>query len=571
MGSLALSLVGAPASGQRLPTEPPQRGGQPRQDTPYILVAAFRSDDRVLGVETADEVRKRLSNEHSAQELFVVLKRNINATLEASGYRPDSALNPSDLMELSKQLHGEYVIDAKVSKHSPGVRIEPRVMLRTGTQTLAQPLPTVDGKDAGDIAKGVEKAISDAIRGMKPYKDCIADLRAQRFDQAVTDARLGIQAYANSSLSRLCLLTAYTSLKSPADSVIAVSNAILAIDPSSMIALVNLGDAYLQKGDTAKAIDTKVRIYEADPANVANAMSIINDLGKLGANKKALAILDALLKDNPTDASLLHTKWALQLNDKQYKQALATGEELVKLDSSIATQAFTDREIGAAQSDSNAAAVLQLATKASVRFPKEVRYTNLLAASYLKAGQLPQALEAARRSAGIDPKSPGAWQFVMAIQNQMHQPDSVMASAQKAVAGGVPKDSIGASLVTLISPALQKAQEVKTREGWDDLLKTAQTVDGIVSSQQSKFYLGFAAYNIGADAVSSVQKLYNGSKADKAKACTEAKVAEDNFAIASVAIVAGGKHDPAVAGQIMTGLSGAGDFVTQVKAALKCK
>src|SRR5215211_5037720 len=115
VGIFALSLLGAPASGQARP-EPPQRGGQPKQETPYILIATFRSDDRNLGVQTADEVRKRVAQEHSAQELFVVMKRNINATLEASGYRADSALNAQDLMELSKQLHGEYVLDAKVAK-----------------------------------------------------------------------------------------------------------------------------------------------------------------------------------------------------------------------------------------------------------------------------------------------------------------------------------------------------------------------------------------------------------------------------------------------------------------------
>jgi len=82
---LALSLMGAPASGQTRPAEPPQRGGQPKQDTPYILIATFRSNDRVLGVQAADEVRKRVASEHSAQELFVVTKHNINTTLEASG------------------------------------------------------------------------------------------------------------------------------------------------------------------------------------------------------------------------------------------------------------------------------------------------------------------------------------------------------------------------------------------------------------------------------------------------------------------------------------------------------
>src|SRR6185295_4642729 len=254
-GFLALSLLGAPAFGQRGPVEPPQRGGQPKAETPYILIATFRSNDRLLGVQAADEVRKRVSGEHSAQELFVVTKRNINTTLEASGYRADSALNASDLMELSKQLHGEYVLDAKVSKSGNTVHIEPKLMLRTGQVTLTQPLPNVDGKDAGDAAKGVEKAITDALKGIPAYRLCVNDLRAQKFDAAVKDAQTGIQLYPNSSLSHLCLLQAYAGLKSPPDSVISVANATLAIEPGSMIALQYLAEAYRTKGDTTKAIE----------------------------------------------------------------------------------------------------------------------------------------------------------------------------------------------------------------------------------------------------------------------------------------------------------------------------
>ncbi len=575
-GILALSLMGGPAFAQpRLPSgqEPPQRGGQPKQDTPYILIATFRSDDRKLGVETADEVRKRVSSEHSAQELFVVIKRNINATLEASGYRPDSALNQQDLMELSKQLHGEYVLDGKVSKSANGIRLEPRLMLRTGQNTFVQPLPNIDGKDAGDVAKLTERALSDALKGMGPYKTCVNDLRAQKYDAAIKDAQLGIQTYPNSSLSRLCLLNALTLQKAPADSVISVANAVLAIDPSSMIALSNLADAYVAKGDTVKAIETNLRIYRADPSNQAVAQSIVQQLATSGAPDKALPIIDSLLIQNPGDPQMLRTKWLLQLRANQFKQALATGEEIVKLDTSFATVDYFNRSIGAAQRDSNVAAVQKLASQAGQKFPKDVSFPILLAQTYYKAGQLQQALQSARRASEIDPKNPSAWQFIMAVQSQMNQPDSMLASAQKAIASGVPKDSLGSSLLAVAAPALKKAQDSKLRADWEEALKAAQTVDAVVPSPQTKFYVGVAAFSIGNDAVTNVQKLIKGtpSKDDKAKACAEVKVAEDNFATAQINMPAGGAYDKATAGQIMGALGQYTEFVSSVKAALKCK
>ena len=571
VGILALSLLGAPASAQTRPAEPPQRGGQPKQDTPYILIATFRSDDRLLGVQAADEVRKRVASEHSAQELFVVTKHNINTTLEASGYRADSALNASDLMELSKQLHGEYVLDAKVSKSGGTVHIEPRIMLRTGQVTLSQPLPNVDGKDAGDAAKSVERSITEFLKGIPAYRLCVQDLRAQKFDAAVKDAQTGIQLYPNSSLSRLCLLQAYTGLKSPADSIISVSNAILAIEPTSMIALQNLADGFRAKGDTAKAIETNLRIYRADPSNTAIATSIVDELARSGAPDKALPIIDSLLKDNPGDPGIMKTKWLLQLRGKQYKQALVTGEEIIKLDTSFATADYFSRSIGAAQSDSNAAAVQQLAAKASQKFTKEISFANLLAQSYYKAGQLQPALQAARRASDIDPKSPSPWLFILAIQNQMNQPDSMLASAQKAIAAGVPKDSLGASLLAVAAPALRKAQESKSREDWEAALAASKTVDAVVPSAQSKFYIAVASFSIGVDAVGKIQTLAKGSKDDKAKACTEVKLAEEHFADALIAMPAGAAYDKATAGTIMGAVGQYSEFVTSAKTQLKCK
>ena len=571
-GILALSLLGAPAFAQgRAGQEPPQRGGQPKAETPYIIIATFRSDDRALGVLTADEVRKRVASEHSAQELFVVTKHNINTTLEASGYRADSALNQSDLMELSKQLHGSYVLDASVSKKGAGVHVEPKLLLRTGQNTFSQPLPAIEAKDAGDAAKTVEREITDALKGMKPYNDCVNDLRAQKWDQAVKDAQLGIAAYPNSSLSRTCMLDALVKAKASPDSIISVSNATLAIDPTSILSLQYLADAYRAKGDTSKAIETNLRIYRADPSNTSIAQGIVNDLAQSGAPDRALPIIDSLLVQNPGDPQMLRTKWLLQLRAKQYKQAIATGAEIVKLDPTFETTDYCNRMIGAAQSDSNAAGVQQLAAQCSQKFPKEISYPMLLAQSYFKAGQLQQAVQAAQKANQIDPKAPGPWQFILAAQSQMNQPDSMLATAQKAIASGVPKDSIGGSLLAVVGPALKKAQETKAREDWEAAANAAKTVDAIVPSAQTAFYLGFASFNIGQDAVNNIQKLYKGTKDDKAKACAEAKVAEDSFANVAIAMPRGGSVNKDAAGQMLGALPQFNEFLTQVKGALKCK
>ena len=88
----AVGFLGALADGsarvRAAAPAPAQRGGPPNQDTPYILVATFQSADRKLGVEAADELRKRIQGEHSAKELYAMPKDNINGTLRPRAIVP---------------------------------------------------------------------------------------------------------------------------------------------------------------------------------------------------------------------------------------------------------------------------------------------------------------------------------------------------------------------------------------------------------------------------------------------------------------------------------------------------
>jgi tetratricopeptide (TPR) repeat protein len=573
-GFLALSLTASALTAQQRTGDPPQRGGQPNQDTPYILVTAFASSDRKLAVEAADELRRRLQQEHNAKELFVVTKNSVNGTLEASGYRPDSALNASDLMELAKQLRGEYVTDSKATKTSGnGVRLDVRILMKTGTQTIAQPLPPADGKDLGDAVKMVERSISDALKQMPSYKLCIDALRASKWDDAAAKARLAITAYPNAAFARICLLNAYSSSKTaPPDSVIGVANQILAIDPNSLLALVNLADAYKAKGDKDKAIEMNLRIYRLDPSNQSIAQSIVQELAQSGAPDKALPIIDSLITSNPGDPGMLRTKWLLQLRIGRFKDAIKTGEELAKVDTATASLAdFWNRQIGAAQSDSNNAKIVEFASKASQKLPKDISFPLLLSQTYRKMGQLQQAMEAANRATAIDPKDTRAWQLAIVTANDMNQPDSAMALAQRAIAAGADKAQIAPTMLAPINAAVKKAQASKARADWEEALKGAELVDGIAPSPETKFFIGVSAFQVAADILNEVQPLARSTKpADKAAACTGAKQAEDYLAKTSVAMPAGGRVDPNVAGQVLGAVSQYTEFVAQVKKQL-CK
>jgi tetratricopeptide (TPR) repeat protein len=570
-GFLALSLSAAPLLAQR--PAPAQRGGPPNADTPYILVTTFHSPDRKLGNEMADELRERIQSEHSAKDLYVIPQHSIEATLTASGYRPDSALSSTDVMELAKQLRGEQVIDGTITKTGEkSVHVDARLLMRAGQATVSQPLPPVDAKDAGDAAKEIERNMSAAGKAIPKYQECTNDLRAAKYTEAVAAANEGIKIYPATTLARICLLSAYVAQKAPADSIISVANAIRSADSTSQIALANLADAYMTKGDTTNAISTMLQIYRLDPTNTSIARTIVQTLAVSGAPDKAIPIVDSMIVRNPGDADMLKTKWLLQLKAGQYKEALASGEAYVKADTSAATIDYYQRQIGAAQSDSNAAAVAEIATRAAQKFPTEPSFSLLLAQQQMKAGQLDQALASARRATQANPKATTPWMMVIAVENAMGHPDSVIATGKAAVAAGVPADEIGASMLAAVGPALKKAQETKARADWQAVLDAAQAVDAIAPSPNSAYFAGVSSFSIAMDALTNVQALSkSGKKDDKAQACVEVKVAEDNLAITQQTMIRGGKVDPATAGTIMNGVTQYGDYIPQFKKALGCK
>jgi tetratricopeptide (TPR) repeat protein len=571
LAGLSAVVSAAPLGAQRRP-QPLQQGGAPNPDTPQLIVSVLASADRKLGIDVADEIRRRVQSEHSAKELYATPKANIDNTLRASGFSTDTVLSALDLVVLSKQLHGDYALDGTATRRGTAVHAETRLVLETGSQIVTQPLPPVDGKDIGDVARKVERAASEAMKAMPAYRQCITDLRAHKFDAAIVDARRGLVAYPNSLPNRLCLLSAYSARKAAPDSIIAIATEIAAADPTSMIAWANLAQAYEQRGDTANALRASAAMYRLDPTNTGVLLALVDQMVTAGKATDALAMLDTAVVVNPSDVNLLRKRWTVHLFTHQYRNAIESGALLVKTDTAAATVEFYQRQLGAAQADSNAAAVQLLAATGAARFPRELSFQLLAARSAFNAGRLAEALADARRAQVIDPKSAASWQIAVAVQNQLHQPDSAIATARQAIAAGVPKDTIGASLLAIAGPALTQAQTTKARTDWEAALEVSETVDAVAPSTQSAFYVGVSAFQVATDVLQDVQRLAKGSpkKADQQLACAGAKQAEDLLARTSMAMPKGGAVDKATAGQILAAVPQMSEFVTSVKKAY-CK
>lgn len=533
--------------------------GVPNPDTPKLLVPTFRvgpnTSDRGLGVQGADAIRNRVSQEFTIKQLVAIPKDQVNETLKASGYNPDSALSPTDIKELAKLMRADEIIDGEVEKLADGsLKITARMLLSRDV-SLSQPLGTVTARSLGDAAKPIAKELSEARKQLKDNRDCENHLRGQKYDEAIASANKGIAAYPKATLARLCMASALSAKKAPGDQVIKVSDEVLAVDPTNRIALGLKYAALKEKGNNAAAVAVLVALQKADPTNTTLAEQVARELAVLDP-KLAVPILDTLVAQNPGDPNLVKTHWQVLLRANEFARALTVGEELAKIDTAAMDSVWFTRMTAAAGAANQAQKAAEYAARAVQRYPRSAGFLALQSQMLRKSGQIPQAVAAMQRAVALDPKTDNGYLAIVVGFSDMGRADSAKAWAQKAIAAGTPAENIGNALLASVGPLFQKAQASKARADWREALNVSQSVSAIARTPNSAFFTGVAAFQIGLDAVQNLNKT---------KSCAEVNLVEDMFAIVQTEMPFGGKVDPSVATQIMNAVQTVGPQLPQYK------
>ena len=539
-GAIAIAAVSAPRIVRA------QNRQQPGADTPRILIATFRSPptSATLGVDVAEAVRNRVQQENSVRQLYVLSRNDINNYLTSSGYKADSALSVSDLKELAKLMRADEILDGTVTKTPNGFRVDPRLLLARDV-SLAQPLPAVDARDAGAAAKQIERELSEARKALPEYHKCETALRDQKWAEAMAAARAGLAKDANSTLSRLCLMSAYQYGKSGPDSVLRIAEEIMRTDSTNTLAMRNAVDAYLTKGDTNRAVPVMVKLARLDPSV---RETLIRTLGAMNKPEVALPIINEMLQDNPGDPQLLRYRFLLLASAKDYKKALQAGEEWMKADTAAATVDLYTRMIAIAMIDSQPQLASQYAARGVQKFPTNAELYMSYAQALRKSGQLQQSLDAAKRAVEINSKVENGIAFVLVTYSDLKQTDSAFAWARRAVAAGADKDAVGQGLMPIVLLAIKAAQDTTgkdaaaIRQAWMNGYQLSSTVDSIAPSPQLKLYIGLASFQVGLNALQGL---------NKSRSCADAQLADDMWSASQIALPQAAAYDKNTAGQLM--------------------
>lgn len=545
-----------------------QRQQVPGPDTKRVLVTAFRGDVEG-GVKLADEIRNRIASEFSIRQLMATSKKDIEATLLQSGYRPDSALSPNDIKELSKLVRADEVLDGTVAKTATGYRVSARMFLPRDV-SLSQPLVTnLDTKDLGDAAKQIVSEYDRARNQIPDNQACENGVRANTNAVAIAAARKGLLQYPKATILRLCLASAYANMKTTADStgpwkdsVIAITREIMNLDKASRIAYQLQYDAYKQKHDTSNALQALVGLMNADPTNSTLRESVISELVTSGKADIAVPTAKQLIIENPGDPQYARTYWLVLRSAKNYKESVPAGVAYVTIDTAAADSNYFFRQIADLVADSSYAKAAEFAAVGSAKFPTNVAFLMQKAQNERRSGQLPAAKASLERALQIDPKVNGANYLLASIAAEMGRADDAIkyAKADAATdAANKPRDA--AVLLQLGNTQYKAAVASKSAEDYKKAIPFLQASDEMAPSANAKFLLAVSAFQ----ALASSTDMLRASKS-----CDDFKAANDLLVIVNVNMPAGGSVDPNTAKAV---LNGAAQFQPFIDGSIKkfCK
>jgi tetratricopeptide (TPR) repeat protein len=536
---------------------------QPRQgpaaDTPRLLVAVFSANDRLSGVQVADAIRTRVANAVNIRQLYVIPKEQIDTYLTSSGYKADSALGPSDLKELAKLLRGDEIVLGTVTRTAGGFRIEPRLALARDP-SQAQALPAVDASSANDAARQIERSLQEARKQLADNRACESAIRDNQLPKAIAAARAGILKYPNAVLARLCLATAFQTMKQT-DSAIAVVNEIRRIDPKNSFVQRLAYLAYKEKGDADNAIRSLVELWRLEPTNTQLQGQLVSEIASLGKPAVALPIIDTILAQNPGDPSFLRTKWQLTLaaaaaadstaRPALLSSALAAGEAMIRADTTMKDSVYFARQIAAASAlAGQPQKAVELASLATQKFPNIAEFWSLRASAERRAGQLPMAQQSLNRLISINPKYPNAMLLLATVFTEMSMADSAVDVARRAVAAGEDKATWGNFLIGPTKTAWEKADASKQLADYERTLALSEEADRLNPTEYSAFFSGISSFFITADLVQQVQKQQS-QKSKKAANCALSKRAQEMLLITQQKMPRGGRVEPKTAATIL--------------------
>jgi len=265
------------------------------------------------------------------------------------------------------------------------------------------------------------------------------------------------------------------------------------------------------------------------------------------SRQRCRALVRDLVQNNPGDPQLLNLAWLVYLNAKDFNDAVATGTEMVRVDTAAATADYYSRLAGAYSALNQPQKASEAAARGAAKFPNDANLALFRAQNaFSRKDSSSKALDAAKKASLRIQRTPtdiSCWRPSGRSQS-VRRPDQ---HAQP-----------GKSKTVLIrqvcrSSRCSREQRVQSGSGLEGTAQISSAPSGSCSSPTSsrssvdaKFLLGASAFSLGQSATID---------ATRRSSCDLARTARDAFNLAQMNLPAGGQKYPNEAAQAPDGHS----------------
>jgi tetratricopeptide (TPR) repeat protein len=552
-GLLVAVLLGSAASSALAQQTALRRGQSPG---PRFIMPTLVSDGSRLGFQVANAVRERIASDFDMHALWVIPEDAITQYLRDAGYPADQPLTTAETRQLAAAARADEVLDGTVTKTPSGAYRVQAAWSLGARDDMVQPLPAVEAAKISDVARLVAREFQSARRQIESVQRCVTLSRARNFTGALAEARKAIDAYPRSVLGRVCIANIYDLEKLGPDSMIRISEEILAIHPENGRALAFAADAYRAKG----LVDNQIRVLERmlvlDPASRRVALELARAYAGSGRAEKAQPLIDSTVAHDPENAEAVALQWRVHLATKDWAGALQIGEALVKVDTSAATRDFFVRMIAAADAAGDAPNAVRLATRGVARFPLDDEMAILQVQLLRRTGQLPEARAAVTALVERNPRAPGAWLQKARIESESGiAPDTILLTLTKGIENGEDRALVSRSAFALGRSTAKASTDPKDLDGLRTAIRYYKLAESAQASDTTAYFLGATSITLG-------QRLY--AEARTARRCDLVKEMRQALVDAQISLPKGGVAFPEQAAQALAALAQATTFGDQL-------
>jgi predicted Zn-dependent protease len=514
----------------------------PGKDAKHLLVVpALASSDKTLGYQAAVELRARIDDDADTKQLWVIPQQNIDETLTASGFPPHEPISPADAKQLATQLRGDMYLDGTASHTPTGVRLDTRLVL-TRDNSFVQPLPPAEAPKLSAGAKQVARDLQAALKQLPGEQKCYDAARAGHYPEALAAAREAIAAYPRSTLARLCIANVSVAMKQPPDSILKVTNEILAQDPKNRTALSLAAQAAYDKKDLDAATKYWGAELAADPSNTGLVDDVVSKIVNAGHPEAAMPIIDTAVAQNPNDAKLLGLKYKLLIRSQRWKEAIPVGEQVAKADTSFADTSFFQRQATAYMADSQPQKAAEIAAQGLAKFPNNSTLEMMDAQALAAAGQTQQAAVELRKFLATNPKQLDAWHLLFNAYSSANQADSALEALRQAAANGDSASVVARYALVEGNKYFKRGSANKDRDTLQVAIRYLSFADSLTPRPEAKFLLGASQFLVGTT---------DAQQAPKDKNCQLAREAQQYWTQARTNLHDGGSVSPPAAAQYL--------------------